>query len=340
MSIPMNYQQVIDQWKQIGSVSVEQGNNYPEAALASNLVSAVWQAIGINQITQIAQPAIGTGTPDALVYKDGTRSSPPILTCEYKLRKPSYYNAPEAGFTDFCLSQNGASSYRGAIGHVASVTCGIKQYLDIDNVNPPYLAKYGWVFNGDFSQLWRRVDGLVFPLTPIQKVTDKTWPTILAQLKYCLSDPHKAVVVSVWNQKGGVAKTTNTLNIAATLAVKGKKVLLVDLDPQEDLTIGVGLDPNEHNSDYLKRVTDKLELQEIEAASSVLNEVIKNRHFPTTDHGNYSLDILPGNREMLEQFRLSDSQSYGSVKPFKKLIELLSNKYDYIFVAEVLNGRI
>lgn len=54
-----------------------------------------------------------------------------------------------------------------------------------------------------------------------------------------------AKIIAVANQKGGVAKTTTTFNLAAVKAMQGKRVLMIDLDPQASLTIACGIEPGE-----------------------------------------------------------------------------------------------
>ena len=52
-------------------------------------------------------------------------------------------------------------------------------------------------------------------------------------------------IIAIANQKGGVAKTTTTYNLAVAKAIEGKKVLMIDLDPQSSLTIAAGIEPGE-----------------------------------------------------------------------------------------------
>ena len=84
-------------------------------------------------------------------------------------------------------------------------------------------------------------------------------------------------IIAIANQKGGVGKTTTSINLSACIAAKGKKVLVIDIDPQGNTTSGYGIEKNElENTIY--------ELMLHRPNSRYLECPLPHSHFPLDNH--------------------------------------------------------
>ena len=121
-------------------------------------------------------------------------------------------------------------------------------------------------------------------------------------------------IIAIANQKGGVGKTTTSVNLAASLGVLEKKVLLIDADPQANATSGLGID-----------------VEEVELGTYQLLEHSVAAEKAIMKTGSPNLDIIPAHIDLVAiEIELVDQESREYM--LKKAIDPLKEQYDYILI--------
>jgi chromosome partitioning protein len=124
-----------------------------------------------------------------------------------------------------------------------------------------------------------------------------------------------ARIIAIANQKGGVGKTTTAINLGASLAVAERRTLVIDVDPQGNLTSGLGI-----GKDQIERSTYEVLVERLPATDAILPEI----HFPL-------LDVLPATRDLVGvEVELVGRQGRETI--LREALAPLRDRYDFILI--------
>lgn len=123
-----------------------------------------------------------------------------------------------------------------------------------------------------------------------------------------------AKTIAIANQKGGVGKTTTSINLGASLAVLEKRTLIIDADPQANATSGLGFDPREIENSIYECVVNEIDIDK-----AVINTDING------------LDILPSHIDLVgAEIEMLNFENRERI--FEKAIQNISDNYDYVLI--------
>jgi len=285
-----------------------------ESLVVDTFVQPFLEALGFDHLERI--PQFPTGGQNKVDFAARKNVDNDLFVHSY--HKPHLYVEAKAKFKNLGDERHG--DYRKTIDQ-------LKRYLQAPISKS---VVWGIITNAAHIQLFRKHGKIIHPVTPCLE-TDGNIKKIVHDFQKIIDEPKRALTIAVYNNKGGVGKTTTTLNMAATLTREGKKVLIVDFDPhQSDLGDALNLPPL--NGDFFEILKDK---------NGDARNVISTYKFEHPSLKNpWSIDIIRADKRMSSEFDKGDLNKYLKIHGLKRALESVRNDYDYVLIDTPPNWHI
>jgi cellulose biosynthesis protein BcsQ len=290
-------------------------DNAPEPTVGLIFVPEFLNTLGFELTERVPEYTTGNGN-DTVDYALRKNTAHDIFIHT----KLSPYILLELKGRDINLTE-GSSQYQSTVKQ-------LKRYLLASNCKT---VQWGIITNSVHIQLFRKHGKVIYPATSCLDITPDNLIEVVTAIKQKIENTPRALTVAIYNNKGGVGKTTTTVNLAAALTLKGHKVLIVDFDPnQQDLTSSLAVKQGKETLySYLEDKKNRLN-----PADVIQPVVTKNAKIGQS----FQFDIIPADEELASKGEDEVRQNFG-IRRLRKILDSLKCEYDYILIDSPPNWR-